>query len=175
MYRVFADLVLLTHALFVAFVMFGGLLVVWKPRVAPWHLAALAWGAAAVGLGWICPLTPLENSLRQLAGQEGYYGGFIEHYLTQIIYPPGLTRQIQIWLALGLLVGNALVYGWVFRRWRNGVAPMAIPNTHAPLHNRRHSRGARSSTGGRCRIRSVGEGHACRYTAPKAQGRLTPC
>lgn len=118
MYRLIADIVLLTHAAFVAFVVFGGLLTLWKPRVALWHLIALAWGAAAVGFGWICPLTPLENSLRQLAGQQGYYGDFIEHYLVQIIYPPGLTRQVQAWLAAGLIVGNAIVYGWVFVRWR---------------------------------------------------------
>lgn len=118
MYRVFADLVLLTHASFVAFVVFGGLLVLWKPRVAPWHLIALAWGSAVVGFGWICPLTPLENNLRQLAGQHGYDGGFIEHYFTQIIYPAGLTRQVQVWLAAGLIVGNALVYGWALSRWR---------------------------------------------------------
>lgn len=118
MYRLLADLVVLTHASFVAFVVFGGLLALWKPRAAPWHLIALAWGAAVVGFGWICPLTPLENTLRQLAGQEGYQGGFIEHYLMQIIYPPGLTREVQVFLATGLIVGNAIVYGWVFRRWR---------------------------------------------------------
>lgn len=118
MYRLLADLVVLTHASFVAFVVFGGLLALWKPRAAPWHLIALAWGAAVVGFGWICPLTPLENTLRQLAGQEGYQGGFIEHYLMQIIYPPGLTRKVQVFLATGLIVGNAIVYGWVFRRWR---------------------------------------------------------
>lgn len=118
MYRIFADLVLLSHAAFVAFVVFGGLLVIWRPRVAPWHLIALAWGAAVVGFGWICPLTPLENNLRQLAGQQGYQGGFIDHYVTRIIYPSGLTRQIQVWLAAGLIVGNMLVYGWVFSRWR---------------------------------------------------------
>ena len=118
MYRLLADLVVLTHASFVAFVVFGGLLALWKPRAVPWHLIALAWGAAVVGFGWICPLTPLENTLRQLAGQEGYQGGFIEHYLMQIIYPPGLTREVQVFLATGLIVGNAIVYGWVFRRWR---------------------------------------------------------
>ncbi len=118
MYRIFADLVLLVHASFVAFVVFGGLLALWKPRAARWHLIALFWGASVVGFGWICPLTPLENNLRQLAGQQGYYGGFIGHYLGQIIYPPGLTRQVQVWLAAGLIVGNAIVYGWVFSRSR---------------------------------------------------------
>lgn len=121
MYRILADLVLLTHASFVAFVVFGGLLALWKPRVAPWHLIALAWGAAVVGFGWICPLTPLENSLRLLAGQQEYQGGFIEHYLMPVIYPPGLTREVQVLLAAGLIVGNAIVYGRVFHRWRGRV------------------------------------------------------
>lgn len=76
MYGLLADLVLLMHAAFVAFVVFGGLLVIWKPRAAPWHLMAMAWGAATVGFGWICPLTPLENHLLQLAGQQGYEGGW---------------------------------------------------------------------------------------------------
>jgi hypothetical protein len=116
MYRVLADLVLLAHAIFVAFVVLGGLLAIWKPRLAPWHLVALAWGAIVVGFGWICPLTPLENLLRQFGGQEEYHGGFIEHYLRRIIYPSGLTREIQAFLAAGLLAGNAMVYGWVFYR-----------------------------------------------------------
>lgn len=123
MFRALADLVVLAHALFVAFVVFGGLLAIWKPRMALWHLLALAWGAVVVGFGWICPLTPLENALRQLAEQEGYHGGFIENYLLQIIYPPGLTRLVQVLLAAALLAGNAIVYAVVFARWRRAKRP----------------------------------------------------
>ncbi|HYG42534.1 MAG TPA: DUF2784 domain-containing protein [Bordetella sp.] len=114
-YRVLADLVLLAHAAFVLFVALGGLLVLWKRWVMPWHLAALAWGATIVGMGWICPLTPLENGLRQLAGQEGYAGGFIEHYVFGLIYPDGLTRPLQMALAGLLVTGNAVVYAIVYR------------------------------------------------------------
>jgi len=118
MYQALADLVLITHCLFIAFVMFGGLLAIWKPRVAPWHLLAMAWGAVVIGFGWVCPLTPLENNLRQLAGQDGYPGGFIDQYLVPLIYPPGLTRGTQILLAVALILGNATVYAVVFKRLR---------------------------------------------------------
>ena len=90
--RLLADAVLIVHGLFVAFVVFGGLLTLWRWRLAYLHLPALAWGAMVIGMGWICPLTPLEVSLRQQAGQQGYAGGFIEHYILAVIYPDGLTR-----------------------------------------------------------------------------------
>ena len=116
-YRILADLVLVIHGLFVAFVVFGGLLALWKPRMAFWHLPALAWGAMVIGMGWICPLTPLEVSLRERAGQEGYAGGFIEHYVLGIIYPEGITRATQMLLAAVLVVGNIVVYTvWARRR-----------------------------------------------------------
>lgn len=119
-YRILADLVLVAHGLFVAFVMFGGLFALWKPRIAYWHLPALAWGAMVIGMGWICPLTPLEVSLRQQAGQQGYAGGFIEHYVLGLIYPEGITRATQIVLATLLIVGNIIVYTlWARRRRRN--------------------------------------------------------
>ena len=116
-YRILADLVLVVHGLFVAFVVFGGLLALLKPRAAYWHLPALAWGALVIGMGWICPLTPLEVSLRERAGQEGYAGGFIEHYVLGIIYPEGITRTTQMLLAALLIVGNLVVYTvWARRR-----------------------------------------------------------
>lgn len=128
-YRILADLVLVVHGLFVAFVVFGGLLTLWRPRMAYWHLPALVWGAVVVGMGWICPLTPLEVSLRQQAGQQGYAGGFIEHYLLGIIYPDGITRTTQMVLAALLIVGNIVVYAlWVRRRRRAGrKAPQRRP------------------------------------------------
>lgn len=118
MYRLLADLVLIIHAVFVAFVIFGGVLALWKPRIAPWHLLALAWGALVIAMGWVCPLTPLENQLRESAGIAGYSGGFVEQYVTRILYPPGLTRNVQIALAVALIVGNAVIYGVWIVRWR---------------------------------------------------------
>ncbi|MGH8657151.1 MAG: DUF2784 domain-containing protein [Gammaproteobacteria bacterium] len=115
-YSSLADLLLVLHLGFILFVIFGGLLVRWK-RVWAWvHLPVLAWGAAITLCGWICPLTPLEQRLRTAAGEQAYAGGFIDHYLVAIIYPPGLNRMTQVGLGLLLLLGNILVYWSAFRR-----------------------------------------------------------
>jgi hypothetical protein len=75
--------------------------------------------------GWICPLTPLENSLRASAGQAGYAGGFIEHYLLPVLYPAGLTGGIQLVLGALVIAVNAVVYAMLLRRWRSGTAASA--------------------------------------------------
>jgi hypothetical protein len=115
-YRLLADLVLTLHLLFVLFVVLGGLLALRWPRVAWLHLPAAVWGALIEFAGWICPLTPLENWLRGLAGEGGYRGGFIEHYMLPVLYPAGLTRGVQ--LGFGVLVVALYVagYWYVLRR-----------------------------------------------------------
>jgi hypothetical protein len=115
-YRLAADLVVVIHALFVVFVVFGGLLVLRWRRLAWLHLPAAVWGVWIEWGGGICPLTPLENRLRRLGGERGYSGGFIEQYLIPILYPDGLTREVQIVLGLGILAVNLLVYGWIVAR-----------------------------------------------------------
>lgn len=115
---VLANLVLLVHAAFIAFVALGGWLVVRWPKVAWLHLPAVAWGAGISFAGAICPLTPLENALRAAAGHGGYTGGFIEHYLLAFIYPDGLTREAQIGLGVAALVVNALAYARACARAR---------------------------------------------------------
>jgi hypothetical protein len=117
-WRLLADAVLVFHAAFIAFALLGGLTVLWRRAMALPHLAALAWGAWVIGTGRICPLTPLENQFRAAAGQQGYGGGFIEHYLLNAIYPPGLTRTVQVLLAVGLVVLNLGIYGLVAFRIR---------------------------------------------------------
>lgn len=94
----------------------GGLLVLRWPRVAYLHIPAAIWGVAIELAGGICPLTPLENSLRQQAGGTGYSGGFIEHYILPILYPASLTRNIQLVLGALVLVVNVAIYVFVFRR-----------------------------------------------------------
>jgi hypothetical protein len=115
LFRLLADAVLLVHAAFVAFVVLGGWWVLFRPRLAWVHLPVVAWGAGIELLGGICPLTPLENRLRALAGEQGYPGGFVEHYLLAALYPEGLTRDVQVALGLLVLLVNALLY---FAAWR---------------------------------------------------------
>jgi hypothetical protein len=115
-YRLLADLTLILHAAFVSFVMLGALLVLRWPRVAWIHLPAVLWGAGIEFLGGICPLTPLENHWRQLAGGQGYTGGFVEHYVVPILYPDALTRRAQVVLGIVVLVVNVAVYSWAL--WR---------------------------------------------------------
>jgi hypothetical protein len=100
-------------------VVLGALLVARWPWVLWLHLPAFAWGVIIEVTGRLCPLTDVENALRARAGQAGYPGGFVEHYLLAIIYPAGLTREFQLVLAVGVVAINALVYGWLYRRWRN--------------------------------------------------------
>src|SRR3990167_10903844 len=95
--RLAADAVLLLHLLFIAFALFGGLLVLRWRWLAWLHLPAVGWAVTVEALQLLCPLTPLENDLRHAVGQAGYSTGFIEHYLLPIIYPAGLTPVIQLW------------------------------------------------------------------------------
>ncbi|AYH42307.1 hypothetical protein CDA09_02700 [Azoarcus sp. DN11] len=112
-----ADFVVLMHALFIAFVVFGGLLTIRWPRLAWAHLPAAAYGAGIELIGWTCPLTPLENALRRAAGGGvELQGGFVEHYLIPLIYPPGLTPAVQAVLGFAVVAANVAVYGIVALR-----------------------------------------------------------
>jgi hypothetical protein len=114
-----ADAVLVLHVAFVLFVLFGGLLLFRWPRVAWLHMPAAVWGMITEYAGIICPLTPLENEFRRRAGEAGYGTGFIEHYVTRIMYPHGLTRGIQVVLGTLVLALNLIVYGLAFSRSRS--------------------------------------------------------
>lgn len=117
LYRLLADLVVVLHAGFVLFVVLGGLAALRWPRAAFLHLPVVAWGAGIEFVGGVCPLTPLENRLRQLGGEAGYAGGFVEHYLLPALYPQALTREVQVALGGFVLVLNVVVYTAVWRRW----------------------------------------------------------
>ncbi|SPA38989.1 conserved hypothetical protein; putative membrane protein [Cupriavidus taiwanensis] len=114
-----ADLVVIAHALFIVFVVAGGLLALRWPRAAWVHLPAAVWGVLIEWAGWICPLTPLENTLRRAAGQAGYSGGFVERYLLPLIYPAELTPAVQLWLGAVVLVVNVAIYALWWRRRRH--------------------------------------------------------
>lgn len=114
-----ADALVVLHLVFVVFVVFGGVLVYRWPGWAWAHVPAFVWGAVIEFNNWICPLTPLEQRLRLAAGENGYSGGFVEHYLLPLLYPQGLTRDIQVGLGLFVVAVNVGVYGiWLWRKWR---------------------------------------------------------
>lgn len=116
-----ADLLVLAHLAFVAFVALGGLLVRRWRRVAWVHLPCALYGASIEIWGWTCPLTPLEQHLRRAAGQGGYRGGFIEHHLEGVLYPAG-WGQVHLWLAAAVVVVNVVAYAWAYHgpRCRSG-------------------------------------------------------
>lgn len=141
--RVLADALVVLHALFVAFVLLGGVLVLFRPAIAFLHLPAAAWAAWVEFTGTICPLTPLENHWRQGAGAAGYEGGFVEHYLIPTLYPVGLTPRLQVALGVVVVMVNAAVYGFAWWRAhrRGGVRARKMSAAESDLRdNRERSR-----------------------------------
>ena len=116
-YLILADILVVLHFVFICFVIVGGLLVLRWQWLALIHLPVVLWGALVELMSWVCPLTPLENWLRRAAGGQGYSGGYIEHYLIPIIYPGGLTHEIQLILGGFVIVINVIIYTVVFRRY----------------------------------------------------------
>ena len=120
LYRSAAEAVLLFHLAFIAFVVAGAALALRRRWLIAVHLPAAAWGLFVELSGRVCPLTYVENFLRIKAGQSGYSESFVEHYLVAIIYPAGLTRDIQFILAGVVVVVNAAIYGWIFHSRQTG-------------------------------------------------------
>ncbi len=110
-----AELIVVIHFAFILFVILGGLLVLKWRRLAWVHLPAAVWGAVVEAMGWICPLTPWENHFRVQAGQQGYSGDFISHYLLPLIYPADLNLDLQLALAGFVVMINGIIYIFVFR------------------------------------------------------------
>jgi len=102
----------------VIFALLGGILVLWKSSIAWFHIPAVFWAAGIEFLGWVCPLTPLENILRNKGGAAGYESGFVEHYIMPILYPVSLTRRVQIGLGLVVLCVNIGIYIFAWYRMR---------------------------------------------------------
>ena len=118
LFRLAADLTLVLHLAFIVFAVAGAALALrwrWIPLL---HLPTAAWAVFVEMSGRICPLTHVENHFRIRAGGSGYAESFIEHYLLALIYPAGLTREIQFVLAGVVVVVNAALYAWLVRRWQ---------------------------------------------------------
>ncbi|HDP88430.1 MAG TPA: DUF2784 domain-containing protein [Thioalkalivibrio sp.] len=116
-YSLLADGVLLLHLAFVLFVIFGGLLSLRNHLWALLHVPVFVWGAMVNLMHWVCPLTPVEQQLRRLAGEEGCVGGFIAHYVGAVVYPDVPAERLGLLLGLAALAWNAGVYAFVWR-WR---------------------------------------------------------
>jgi hypothetical protein len=116
LYLFLATLIVCTHACFIVLVVAGGLVVLRRPWFAWVHVPAAVWGAWIELSGGICPLTPLENTLRARAGAEGYAGDFLDHYVVSLIYPAGLTREMQLALGAAVIVLNIVVYAIALKR-----------------------------------------------------------
>ena len=110
-----ANLVLCGHFLFVAFAVLGGALLYFDPAWAWVHVPAVLWSSIVNLAGWTCPLTPLEKNLRARAGQSGYSGGFVEHYVGSLVYPRGMPRQMELIAGVSIVAWNALVYATVWQ------------------------------------------------------------
>ena len=110
---VLADIVVWLHLAFVLFAGLGAFLVIWRHRVVWLHLPAVFWAVWIEWSGGTCPLTPLEIWLRKRAGQGGYRGDFVEHYLMPLLYPVDLTRNIQVLFGFIVLIVNFALYGYI--------------------------------------------------------------
>ena len=117
-----ADAVLVVHLGFILWVALGAAAVAWRVWIAALHLPALCWGVYVSLAGRICPLTPLEQQLRRAAGEQGYSGSFIDHYLVPLIYPEALTRSGQVALGVAVIGFNLAIYAIVLYRRRRRVA-----------------------------------------------------
>jgi len=118
-YSFLADALLVTHLLFIIFVVVGGLLIIKWRWLILLHLPAVIWGILVEFNHWICPLTPWENALRRAAGETGYNSGFIDHYLIPLIYPTNLTDESQIILGSLVIIINLVVYTWIFLKMKH--------------------------------------------------------
>jgi len=118
LYGILSDIVVLIHLAFAFFAVLGAVLIIWWRWVVWLHLPAVLWAIWIELTGGVCPLTPLENWLRNRAGQGGYRGDFVQHYLMPMLYPVDLTRNIQILLGLVVIFINAALYGYLFYQYR---------------------------------------------------------
>ena len=122
-YSFLADLLVVFHLVFILYVIAGALLIFKWQKTLWLHLPSCFWGMTVEFTGWICPLTPREIQLRRLAGEEGYTGSFIEQYLIPIIYPSGLTREIQMLLGSTVLIVNFSLYTLILIKRRKRKTP----------------------------------------------------
>ncbi len=114
-YKILADLVVVMHVGFILFAVAGGFLVLRWKRCAWIHIPAVLWAALIEFAGWVCPLTPLENWLREQGGAVSYETGFIDRHILPVLYPSALTQPTQVALGIAVLLVNLAIYAFVLR------------------------------------------------------------
>ncbi|HKA05065.1 MAG TPA: DUF2784 domain-containing protein [Acidimicrobiales bacterium] len=114
LYGLLADLVVVAHVGFILFVAVGALFSWRWPRLLAIHVPAVVYAAVIVTVGFDCPLTAVEKYFRRLAGQHSYRGGFVNHYLADVVYPGRLTTLLRVVAAACIALG----YGGLFLKWR---------------------------------------------------------
>ncbi len=120
LYSILSRLIVLLHFAFILFVLFGALLVLKWPKIVWVHIPLALWGIIVEYFNFICPLTPWENNFRRLASSTVYKSGFIEHYIIPLMYPEGLSRNLQFILGSLVVIINLLIYGFIiYRSFRN--------------------------------------------------------
>ena len=116
MYEIAADLIIIIHFTFVLFVVFGALLIFVSIKIIFIHIPAVIWGSYIELTNSICPLTYLENWFLHKANLTTYSEGFIQNYLVPIVYPINLTKDLQIYLGITLIVLNIIVYVFIINK-----------------------------------------------------------
>ena len=114
---ILADLILIVHFSFILIVIFGGFFVYRKPFLAWLHIPMIFWAALVSLKGWVCPLTPLENYYRNIAGNAEYETGFIEHYLAPLIYPGFMDSNWGVILGISVIIWNLLMYSFILKKY----------------------------------------------------------
>jgi len=116
MYELAADLTLIIHFAFILFVIFGALLFFITTKIIFIHIPAFIWGSYIELTNSICPLTYLENWFLHKANLTTYSEGFIQNYLVPIVYPVSLTKDLQIYIGIALIVINIVIYVFIFSK-----------------------------------------------------------
>ncbi len=151
-FKFLVDALVLFHMSFVIFVLFGGFLALWKRWAILAHLPCLAWGIHVELSHRLCPLTPLENQLRRSAGEAQYQGSFVDHYIMPVLYPHGLTQQMQVEIACVIIFLNGLAYGTLIyraiRARRAARLAGANPVERSSLPDREHAEAAATPASG---------------------------
>ena len=116
MYEIAANLILFVHFIFILFVVFGGLLFFASAKIVFIHMPAFIWGSYITLTNSTCPLTYLENWSLNKANLTTYSDGFIQNYLVPIVYPANLTKDLQIYFGIALIVINLVIYAFIYNK-----------------------------------------------------------